>query len=86
MATHQATGASGFLIVWVSEDGEAVGLALADDAAAVVRHRAEARWDVRFARCAAEVYPVSEVAQRLGMPENSPAAQVLEVMFARGAA
>jgi hypothetical protein len=86
MATLQATGATGFLVVWVTAEGDTAGLALADDAAAVAQHRAEARWDVRFARCDAEVYPVSEVARRLGMPENSPAAAVLEAVFTGGAA
>lgn len=85
MATKTAQGVRGFLVVWVGEDGEVVGLALADDAAAVERHRSEARWDVRFARCGAEVYPVSEVARRLGMPENSPAAEVLEAVFTSAA-
>jgi len=86
MATTRATGAGGFLVVWVGADGEVAGLVLADDAAGVERHRAEARWDVRFARCAAEVYPVPDVARRLGLPEGTAAAKVLEVMFSGSAA
>lgn len=73
----------GFFVVWVKPDGDVAGFALAEDAAALARHREEARWDVRFAGCTVEVHSVSRTARRLGMHRNSPASQVIQTLFSR---